>query len=116
MSYRASVLRRVTISALMSLQADGSKPDFTRWRTATELLFSLSSNLASSADRVQSVMAEMETLTVPLTPTIKSPHSAPGRDNMRSQVRKISALSSGIRSLQAKMQVLREETKSSIES
>lgn len=116
MSYRASVLRRVTISALMSLQADGSKPDFTRWRTATELLFSLSSNLASSADKVQSVMAEMETLTVPLTPTIKSPHSAPGRDNMRSQVRKISALSSGIRSLQAKMQVLREETKSSIES
>jgi hypothetical protein len=116
LSYRASILRRVTISALMSLQADGSKPDFTRWRTATELLFSLSNSMATSADRVQSVMAEMETLSVPMTPATRSPHSAPGRDNMRSQVRKISALSSGIRSLQAKMQVLREETKSSIES
>jgi hypothetical protein len=116
LSYRASILRRVTISALMSLQADGSKPDFTRWRTATELLFSLSNSMATSADKVQSVMAEMETLSVPMTPATRSPHSAPGRDNMRSQVRKISALSSGIRSLQAKMQVLREETKSSIES
>jgi hypothetical protein len=116
LSYRASILRRVTISALMSLHADGSKPDFTRWRTATELLFSLSNSMATSADKVQSVMAEMETLSVPMTPATRSPHSAPGRDNMRSQVRKISALSSGIRSLQAKMQVLREETKSSIES
>ena len=34
---------------------------------------------------------------------------------MRSQVRKISMLSSGIRGLQAKMQVLREETNRSIE-
>lgn len=116
MSYRASILRRVIISALMSLQADGSKPDFARWRTSTELLFSLSSNLGTSADKVQSVMAEMETLNVPLTPATKSPHSAPGRDNMRSQVRKISAVSSGIRSLQAKMQVLREETNRSVES
>lgn len=116
LSYRASILRRVTISALMSLQADGSKPDFARWRTATELLFSLSNNMASSADKVQSVMTEMETLNVPLTPATRSPHSAPGRDNMRSQVRKISALSSGIRSLQAKMQILREETNRSIES
>jgi hypothetical protein len=116
LSYRASVLRRVTFAALMSLQADGSKLDFARWRTATELLFSLSNNMASSADKIQSVMAEMETLNVPMTPAMRSPHSAPGRDNMRSQVRKISALSSGIRSLQAKMQVLREETNRSIES
>lgn len=35
---------------------------------------------------------------------------------MRSQVRKISALSSGIKGLQAKMQILREETNKSIET
>jgi hypothetical protein len=116
LGYRASILRRVTVSALMSLQADGSKPDFTRWRTATELLFSLSDTMATSADKLQSVMSEMEHLQVPATPVMRSPHSAPARDNMRSQVRKISALSSGIRSLQAKMQVLREETNKSIES
>jgi len=116
LGYRASILRRVTVSALMSLQADGSKPDFTRWRTATELLFSLSDTMATSADKLQSVMSEMETLQVPATPVMRSPHSAPARDNMRSQVRKISALSSGIRSLQAKMHVLREETNKSIES
>lgn len=116
LGYRASVLRRVTVSALMSLEANGSKPDFTRWRTATELLISLSNTLASSADKLQSVMAEMETLAVPTTPAMKSPTTGPARDNMRSQVRKISALSSGIRGLQAKMQVLREETNRSIES
>ncbi|KAL1585853.1 hypothetical protein WHR41_05119 [Cladosporium halotolerans] len=116
LGYRASILRRVFVSGLMSLEADGGKPDFTRWHTATELLFSLSSTLASSADKIQSVMAEMETLNVPTTPVIKSPNPGQARDNMRSQVRKISALSSGIRSLQAKMQVLREETNRSIES
>lgn len=116
LGYRASVLRRVTVAALMSLGADGSKPDFARWRVATELLFSISNSLAGSADKLQSVMAEMETLHVPTSPALRSPNMAAGRDHMRGQVRKISALSSGIRSLQAKMQVLREETNRSIES
>jgi len=56
---------------------------------------------------------ETETLNLPSTPA-NSPHG-PSRELIRSQVRKISALSSGIRGLQAKMQILREESHRSIE-
>ena len=113
LSYRAGVLRRVTLCALMALEADGGKPDFRRWRVATEVIQALNSAIASSATKLNTVLSEMETLTVPQTP-IKTTH-APSREKMRSQVRKISMLSSGIRGLQAKMQVLREETNRSIE-
>ena len=118
LSYRANILRRVTFCALMSLEADGGKPDFVRWRTATDVMLNLSTITASSAEKVRSVLADIETLNIPTTPASKlSPHHhhTPTREKMRSQVRKISALSSGIRGLQAKMQILREETNRSIE-
>lgn len=113
LSYRACVLRRITLCSLMSLEADGGKPDFHRWRLATDVIDRLSAAIAPSAERLRQVLTEMETLTIPRTPA-KSNHT-PVREKMRSQVRKISMLSSGIRGLQAKMQLLREETNMSIE-
>ncbi|TKA76311.1 hypothetical protein B0A55_04195 [Friedmanniomyces simplex] len=118
LSYRASVLRRVTLCSLMALEADGGKPDFKRWRRATEVIEALSSALADFADKLRHILSAMETINLPLTPVktgsvggggIGGFHSA-AREKMRGQVRKISMLSSGIRGLQAKMQILREET------
>ncbi|KAI7165106.1 hypothetical protein KC349_g224 [Hortaea werneckii] len=112
LSYRMGVLRRVTLCSLMSLEADGGKPDFYRWRVTIEAMQTISNILAPSARRLQQILNEMETISVPQTP-IRNGHGA-SREKMRSQVRKISTLSSGIRGLQAKMQILREETNRSI--
>lgn len=113
LSYRAGVLRRLLLSSLMSLEADGGKPDISRWRAALEVMETLSAATGSSAESLRSVLADMETINVPHTP-VKSGNPA-SREKLRSQVRKISMLSSGIKGLQAKMQVLREETNRSIE-
>lgn len=117
LSYRASILRRVTLCSFMALEADGGHPDFPRWRTATSIIATLNSSIATSAERIRVVLSEMESISIPITP-IKGngihQHS-PTREKMRSQVRKISTLSSGIRGLQAKMQILREETAKNIE-
>ncbi|KAH9809167.1 Mysoin-binding motif of peroxisomes [Teratosphaeria destructans] len=114
LSFRAGILRRVTLSSLMALEADGGKPDFHRWRTATEAILELSKLVGSLADKLRQVLSEMETVPPLQSPVAKMGH-APAREKMRSQVRKISMLSSGIRGLQAKMQILREETNKAIE-
>ncbi|KAK1060861.1 hypothetical protein LTR74_011552 [Friedmanniomyces endolithicus] len=114
LSYRAGVLRRVTLCSLMALEADGGKPDFKRWRLATEVMQALSTALLDFAEKLHAMLSAMETISVPVTPVKSGGHTA-AREKMRSQVRKISMLSSGIRGLQAKMQILREETNKSIE-
>ena len=116
LSYRAGVLRRVALCSLMSLEADGGKPDFARWRLANAAMQRMSGAVGPSADKLQHCLADMETIVTPITPSsTRSPTFPAQREKMRSQVRKISALSSGIRGLQAKMQVLREETNRAIE-
>lgn len=111
-SYRSGILRRVTLCSLMALEADGGKPDMHRWEIATNAMRSLNKVISTSAERIRSLLTEMEHINLPSP--IKNNHT-PSREKMRSQVRKISALSSGIRGLQAKMQILREETNHSIE-
>lgn len=113
LSFRSGVLRRVTLCSLMALEADGGKPDVQRWKIATEVMRKLNEIVGTSAEKLRQILSELEQFNLPITP-IKNSHT-PTREKMRSQVRKISALSSGIRGLQAKMQILREETNRSIE-
>lgn len=116
LSYRAGVLRRVTLCSFMALEADGGHPDFPRWRSATSIIATLNSTISTSATRISSMLSEMESISIPITPVKSGNHQhTPTREKMRSQVRKISTLSSGIRGLQAKMQILREETARNIE-
>lgn len=115
LGYRAGLLRRVVLSSLMALEADGGKPDFHRWRVATEIMNSVSTAVGASAEKVQQCLSDMETVATPIAPTATRWQHDPAKDKLRGQVRKISMLSSGIRTLQAKMQVLREETNRSIE-
>jgi hypothetical protein len=113
LSYRSGVLRRLTLCSLMALEADGGKPDFYRWRVTVDVMMALSKLVGNSAEKIRRMLNEMDTLVVPQTPAKAGNPGA--RDRMRCQVRKISMLSSGIRGLQAKMQILREETNRSIE-
>ncbi|KAF2482271.1 Mysoin-binding motif of peroxisomes-domain-containing protein [Neohortaea acidophila] len=116
LSFRASILRRLTLSTLMSLEADGGKPDFARWRLATDAMKLITDTaLGPSADKIQHILRDMEVLTLPTSPSPSRPQTSAAREKLRSQVRKISTLSAGIKTLQAKMQVLREESNRSIE-
>lgn len=121
LSYRAAILRRVTLCSFMALEADGGHPDFSRWRHANTIIANLNTSIASSAERIRLILSEMESISIPITPPKPSTTNGAGfqhtptREKMRSQVRKISTLSSGIRGLQAKMQILREETSRNIE-
>jgi hypothetical protein len=97
----------------MALEADGGKPDFYRWRVATDVMEAIGKVIGEAAEKICQILNETDSITIPQSPVRAGP--SPAREKMRSQVRKISMLSSGIRGLQAKMQVLREETNRSIE-
>ncbi|KAL5346951.1 hypothetical protein ACLOAV_008094 [Pseudogymnoascus australis] len=104
---RFVTLRKLFLCCLLALEADGGKDDFTRWRTAVDEIKGLSDVATVADSRVRSVFEQEETFPVPTTP--KSPLT-PGRERWRDQLRKLNTLSTGIRSLQAKMHVLREES------
>jgi hypothetical protein len=111
---RLNILRRVALCALLSIEADGGRPDFTRWRTAVENMERLAAVSGDWAEKMNKLLDEEQTFVLP---TPATPHHArdPERAKFRAQLQKLSALSSGIRGLQAKMQILKEESTKSIE-
>ncbi|KAF2831788.1 hypothetical protein CC86DRAFT_463583 [Ophiobolus disseminans] len=112
LQYRLSTLRRVYLCSLLALEADGGKPDFSRWSTVVDSMQGVARPAGEWSEKFNNVLAEEEQFIIPsplhITPT-------PGKEKLRNSVRKLSGLSQGIRGLQAKMQVLREETNKSLE-
>jgi hypothetical protein len=112
LQYRLSTLRRVYLCSLLALEADGGKPDFARWSTVVDSMQCVARPAGLWSEKLNSILAEEEQFIIPspihITPT-------PGKEKLRNSVRKLSGLSQGIRGLQAKMQVLREETNKSLE-
>ena len=112
LQYRLSTMRRVYLCSLLALEADGGKPDFTRWSTVVNSMLNLARPVGEWSEKFNRVLAEEEQFILP-SPSKVAP--TPGREKLRNSVRKLSGLSQGIRGLQAKMQVLREETNKSLE-
>jgi hypothetical protein len=112
LQYRLSTLRRVYLCSLLALEADGGKPDFARWSTVVDSMKGTARPVGEWSEKFNRVLAEEEQFVLP-SPAKAAP--TPGREKIRNSVRKLSGLSSGIRGLQAKMQVLREETNKSLE-
>jgi hypothetical protein len=112
LQYRLSTLRRVYLCSLLALEADGGKPDFARWSAVVDSMQCLARPTGQWSEKMNNILVEEEqfviTSPVHITPT-------PGKEKLRNSVRKLSGLSQGIRGLQAKMQVLREETNKSLE-
>ncbi|KAH4350255.1 hypothetical protein HBH98_046800 [Parastagonospora nodorum] len=112
LQYRLSTLRRVYLCSLLALEADGGKPDFARWSTVVDSMQCLARPTGQWSENLNNILPEEEQFIIPspahITPT-------PGKEKLRNSVRKLSGLSQGIRGLQAKMQVLREETNKSLE-
>lgn len=98
--------RKVLLCSLLALDADGTQADFSRWTIVAQSLQDLSSKYARSAVTLDALLSDQERFGVPTNP--KAPLT-PSREKTRTQIRKLGGLSTGIRSLQAKMHMLREE-------
>ncbi|KAI9828769.1 MAG: hypothetical protein M1832_001874 [Thelocarpon impressellum] len=110
--HRLHILRKIFCCSLLALDADGGKADFSRWAEAVGEMQHLAAVLGEGEERLRNILAEEEQFAVPATP--KSP-VAPGRERIRLQLRKLGSLSQGIRGLQAKLHVLREESDKSLD-
>jgi len=112
LQYRLAILRRVYLCSFLALEADGGKIDFSRWSTAVDSMQAVARLAGEWGEKFNNILAEEEQFIIPsplhVTPT-------PGKEKLRNSVRKLSGLSQGIRGLQAKMQVLREETTKCLE-
>ncbi|KAH7022800.1 Mysoin-binding motif of peroxisomes-domain-containing protein [Ilyonectria destructans] len=104
---RFYTLRKMFLCALLALDASGDANDLLRWTTAVESLRSVNATTNSTYDRLQTILSEEETF--PLSPNPKNALT-PGRERWQARLRKLNSLSTGIRGLQAKLQLLREES------
>lgn len=106
---RFHIMRKMFLCALMSTEAQGDETDFLRWTTVVESLRMLNEATTASFERLKSILGEGDSFPSPAPASDKGPLS-PGRERWRSQLRKLNSLSTGIRGLQAKMTMLREES------
>ncbi|CAL3968724.1 unnamed protein product [Diplocarpon coronariae] len=99
--------RKIFLCCLMALDAHGGSSDFNRWTTAVDEVHGVGIVTSDVGERLRRILGEEENFPVPPTPKIPT---TPARERLRTQLRKLNSLSSGIRGLQAKMHVLREES------
>ncbi|KAK8924922.1 hypothetical protein VCV18_005348 [Metarhizium anisopliae] len=104
---RFHTTRKMLLCALLALDANGEGSDLLRWTTAVEVLRNLNETTQAAFQKLQGILSEAESF--PNPPTPKGPLT-PGRERWRSQLRKLNSMSTGIRGLQAKLHLLREES------
>ncbi|OAA49308.1 Proliferating cell nuclear antigen, PCNA [Metarhizium rileyi] len=104
---RFHTTRKMLLCALLALDASGEGSDLLRWTTAVEVLRNLNQSTTAAFQRLQGILSEASSFPVPPTPKVPL---TPGRERWRSQLRKLNSLSTGIRGLQAKLHLLREES------
>ncbi|KAH6650120.1 Mysoin-binding motif of peroxisomes-domain-containing protein [Chaetomium tenue] len=104
---RFYTIRKILLCSLLAFEAAGDNTDFLRWSTAVEGLKTLNQATSQGFERVRQILSEEETF--PIISDSKSPLS-PNREKRRSQFMKLNSLSMGIRGLQAKLALLREES------
>ncbi|SPJ78000.1 uncharacterized protein FTOL_06389 [Fusarium torulosum] len=104
---RFFTIRKLFLCALLALDANSDANELLRWTTAVESLLTLNRSTQAAHTRLHSILSEEETFPAPPTP---SNVLTPGRERWRAQLRKLNSLSSGIRGLQAKLHLLREES------
>lgn len=104
---RFHTTRKMLLCAFLALDANGEGPDLLRWTTAVEALRGLNESTEGAYNQLRAILSEAESFPAPPTPKIPL---TPGRERWRSQLRKLNSLSTGIRGLQAKLHLLREES------
>ena len=124
--------RKLYLCSLLALNADGRGPDFPVWTAASESMGSLISKTTQMAYDIDRILLEQEgnsssgncsqnpTTLIEILPAFPLPSTpriplTPGKESMRGQMRKLSSLSQGIRGLQAKMHLLRDESERALD-
>ena len=105
--HKLHLVKKLLLCTLLALDADGSEMDFARWSLAIDVMQTLASKSADAVVDLDKILGEEDRYALPPTPKIPL---TPGRERMRTQMRKVSSLSQGIRGLQAKLHILREES------
>ncbi len=121
---RFHIIRKLLLCSLLAFEAAGDNTDFLRWSTGVEGLKALNEVTSQSFEGVRRILSEEESKQAvqssscslilifpafPVIPESKLPLS-PNREKRRSQFMKLNSLSMGIRGLQAKLALLREES------
>lgn len=106
---RFHIMRKMFLCALLSMEAQGDETDFLRWTTVVESLRLLNEATHESYRQLKAILGEDDSFLAPPPAGEKGPLS-PSREKRRSQLRKLNSLTTGIRGLQAKMTLLREES------
>ncbi|KAG5980986.1 hypothetical protein E4U55_003423 [Claviceps digitariae] len=104
---RFHTTRKMLLCALLALDANGEGSDLLRWSTAVDVLRSLNESTRGAYDKLRAILSEAQSFPSPPTPKVPL---TPGRERWRSQLRKLNSMSTGIRGLQAKLHLLREES------
>ncbi|KAK0632354.1 Mysoin-binding motif of peroxisomes-domain-containing protein [Immersiella caudata] len=105
---RFHTIRKLLLCGLLAFEASGDNNDFLRWSTAVEGLRTLNELTAGCYGRIRQILGEEETFPAAVSDA-KMPLT-PGREKRRNQFSKLNSLSTGIRGLQAKLALLREES------
>ncbi|KAL8842682.1 MAG: hypothetical protein Q9170_000457 [Blastenia crenularia] len=98
--------RKLFFCSSLALSADGGKVDFAKWSTATKIIDALIMETRKTTQDFDEILGTEEDLLKPITPVMPL---TPGRERIRSQIWRLTSLSQGIRGLQARMQLLRED-------
>ncbi|KAL8738618.1 MAG: hypothetical protein Q9181_000614 [Wetmoreana brouardii] len=100
------LVRKLFLCSLLALSADGGRIDMAKWSTATKTMDALSVETRKITQDLDQVLEAEEDVPAPASP--KMPLT-PGRERLRNQTRKLNSLSQGIRGLQARIHLLRED-------
>ena len=110
--HKLHIVRKLFLCNVLALNAD-NKHDSYIWARATEIMQSLSSEYVAAATALDSILCEEERFKMPVTPNYKS---KPRKERLQARIRKFTSLSQGLRGLQARMHVLREESDKALDS
>ncbi|KAL9057735.1 MAG: hypothetical protein Q9206_002233 [Seirophora lacunosa] len=105
-SHKMHSARKLFLCSLLALSADGGNVDFAKWSTATRVMSTLSVETSKALQEVDEILGAGEDVPLPITPLMPL---TPGRERIRSRMRKLNSLSQGLRGLQARMHLLRED-------
>ncbi|KAJ5629999.1 hypothetical protein N7528_003656 [Penicillium herquei] len=105
--------RKSVLCCLLALSADGGGSDVKRWSSAVEEMRELAAVTGRSMTKMANILNE-EDRDAPIPPS-PLPSASPSKDHLRAQVRKLNALSQGVRALHAKMHIVSEETNANLE-
>ncbi|KAI9684180.1 MAG: hypothetical protein M1829_003450 [Trizodia sp. TS-e1964] len=105
--HRLHVTRKILFCCLLALDADGCKPDIARLGSVVPEVEKISKALGKWSEALENILGEEDFFSTPTAPKVPV---TPAREKWRAQLRKLNSLSQGIRGLQAKLHILREES------